>query len=98
MWAAFYLVFAVAAACAFYLGSRHQKLCAPSQPQQLRRAGWLLAALAWGASWRALGIWAGGFAMLTAFMLASVLLPYADAWLRVLRSAPDAQLDDRHVG
>lgn len=98
MWAAFYMVFAVAAACAFYLGSRHQKLCAPSQPQQLRRAGWLLAALAWGASWRALGIWAGGFAMLTAFMLASVLLPYADAWLRVLRSAPDAQLDDRHVG
>lgn len=98
MWAALYLVLALAAASAFYLGSRHQQVCTVSQPQRLRRAGWLLLALAWAAASRALGLWGGGFAMLTAFMLAVVAWPYVDAWRRIRKRGPEPQEDARHVG
>jgi hypothetical protein len=80
MYAALYLVLALASALAFYLGSRRQRLCVVTRPRRLRLAGGLLLALAWGAAWRALGLWSGGFAMLTAFMLAAIVLPCLDAW------------------
>lgn len=92
-----YLALAVAAAIAFYLGSRHQSLRAVARPGRLRTAGWLLLALAWGAAWRTLGVWGGGFAMLTAFMLAAVALPYVNAGLNAwLARRKDGEA--RHVG
>jgi len=98
MWAALYLVLALAAASAFYLGSRHQQICVVSQSPRLRRAGWLLLALAWAAAWRALGVWGGGFAMLTAFMLAVVVWPYVDAWRSIRKRRQGPRENARHVG
>lgn len=101
MFAVLYLVLALASATAFYLSSRHQQLRAVANPRQLRAAGWLLLALAWAAAWRALGFWGGGFAMLTAFMLAAVIWPYLNAYLATRRSAgqtPRKNEEVRHVG
>ncbi|MCF4165267.1 hypothetical protein L2U69_06400 [Zavarzinia compransoris] len=89
---------ALAAAGAFYLGSPHQRLRGVRRPRRLRRAGWLLLVLAWAAAWRALGFWGGGFAMLTAFMLAAVALPYADVWYGAWKSERKARKEIRHVG
>jgi len=88
-----YLALAVAAAIAFYLGSRHQRLRDVTHPGRWRAVGWLLLVLAWAAAWRALGFWGGGFAMLTAFMLTAVVLPYLGAWRDGRRSE-----EARHVG
>jgi hypothetical protein len=88
-----YLALAIAAAIAFYLGSRHQSLRAVAQPRRLRLAGWLLLVLAWVVAWRALGFWGGGFAMLTAFMLTAVALPYLNAWIAGRKNG-----ETRHVG
>ena len=98
MWAALYLVLAMAAASAFYLGSRHQRICMVTHPKRLRRLGWLLLALAWAAAWRALGVWGGGFAMLTAFMLAAVVWPYAEAWRGIRKRGQEPREGARHVG
>lgn len=97
MYAAFYFVLALASACAFYLGSRHQRLRVVVRPGRWRLAGCLLLGLAWSAAWRALGLWGGGFAMLTAFMLAAVALPYLDAW-RHIRRVGRKQEEVHHVG
>jgi hypothetical protein len=97
MYAALYLLLALASACAFYLGSRHQRLCAVDRPRRLRLAGSLLLVLAWGAAWRSLGFWGGGFAMLTAFMLAAVVLPYLDAWRHIMMLERKDQ-EAGHVG
>ena len=88
-----YLALAMAAAIAFYLGSRHQSLRAVAHPRRLRLAGGLLLVLAWAAAWCALGFWGGGFAMLTAFMLTAVALPYLNAWVAGRRDG-----ETRHVG
>ena len=97
MFTALYLVLALASACAFYLSCRHQRLCRVTRPRRLRRAGVLLLALAWGAAWRTLGFWGGGFDMLTAFMLAAVVLPCLNAW-RDIRLAGSKDRKDIHVG
>lgn len=74
----------LAAAC-FYLGTRHQRF----RPSLYARAGalrvagagaWVIAA---AAAIVDMGLWAGGFAALTSFMAAGVLLPYLDAWRRL---------------
>lgn len=88
-----YLALGIAAAIAFYLGSRHQRLRAVAHPRRLRLAGWLLLALAWAAAWRVHGVWGGGFAMLTAFMLTAVTLPYLNAWWAGRKTG-----EARHVG
>lgn len=97
MYAVLYLVFALISASAFYLGSRHQRLRVVARPRRLRLAGWLLLVLGWGAAWRALGFWGGGFAMLTAFMLMAVALPYVDAW-RSTRQSRSGEQDVHDVG
>jgi hypothetical protein len=57
----------------------------------LRAAGWIAAVLALIAGAMALGLWAGVFSALTAWMFGTVLLPYADVWFRTRK-------EDPHVG
>ncbi|UXH76229.1 hypothetical protein [Roseateles amylovorans] len=77
-----YAALAALAAMAFFLGSRHHRLRMSVTPARWRSAGWLLLLLAWAAAWWSIGFWSGGFAMLTAFMLVAVGLPYLQAWRR----------------
>lgn len=90
-----YLIAAMAAALAFYLATQHQKLrpVPASWQRPLRGLGWTLLVLAWLAGTTSLGVWAGCFASLTAFMLSAVLLPYLDA-LRQSRTSRK----ENHVG
>jgi len=98
MWATLYLVLALASASAFYLSSRHQRLCVVRWPRRLRSIAWVLLVLAWAAAEQALGLWGGGFAMLTAFMLTLVVLPYLDAWRSVRQSKGAKHEESRPVG
>lgn len=98
MWATLYLLIALASASAFYLSSRHQQLCVVSRPRRLRFLAWLSLVLAWSVAEQALGLWSGGFATLTAFMLAVVVLPYLDTWRSVRKSKRTKQEESRHVG
>jgi Kef-type K+ transport system membrane component KefB len=84
---------ALLSALAFYLASAHQQW-RPGwrvHARWLRGGAWLLAVLALVVAIAALGVWAGVFCALTAFMLGAVLLPYLDAWRRLRR-------ERRHVG
>lgn len=77
-----YLLLSLLAALGFYLASPHQRLWRQRRigPGRLRVAAAALALLATAAAIAALGTWAGVFAALTALMLATVALPYLDAW------------------
>lgn len=88
-----YLLLSASAALGFYLSTSHQRLWAGAAARRgiLRSAAWLLCAMAAAAAIAALGTWAGVFAALTAIMLASVLLPYADAWRAQRGSAGHAR-------
>ncbi|PZQ33252.1 MAG: hypothetical protein DI562_01945 [Stenotrophomonas acidaminiphila] len=88
-----YLLLALVSAAAFYLGSPHQRLWVGAGPRRrwLRVAGWASAALALMAGVAALGVWAGVFSALTAWMFGTVALPYADVWWHTRR-------ENRHVG
>ncbi|WP_249720352.1 hypothetical protein [Pseudoxanthomonas japonensis] len=88
-----YLVLALLSAIAFYLGSPHQRLWSGGARYRrgLRISGWITAMLALVAGVIALGVWAGAFSALTAWMFGTVLLPYADVWCH-------ARKEDRHVG
>ncbi|HBK45526.1 MAG TPA: hypothetical protein DDZ67_03660, partial [Xanthomonadaceae bacterium] len=52
---------------------------------RLRLLAWALASAALASGVAALGVWAGIFAALSAFMLGAVLLPYLDAWRQLRR-------------
>jgi hypothetical protein len=88
-----YLVLALLSAILFYLGSPHQQLWSGASRYRLglRAAGWIAAVLALIAGAMALGLWAGVFSALTAWMFGTVLLPYADVWFRTRK-------EDPHVG
>lgn len=81
------LAAALLSALAFYLASAHQhwRPAWRALARPLRALAWLLALLASAAGIAALGLWAGVFCVLTAFMLGAVLLPYLDAWWRLRR-------------
>ncbi len=88
-----YFPLAIMSAIAFFLGSRHhQWRRTASLPWRWRIAGSLQLIAAWAAAWQELGLWGGGFAMLTAFMLAAVGVPYLHAWWR------SGHAESRHVG
>lgn len=74
-----YVLLAAMAATAFFLGSRHHRLNIRVPPAGCRVVGWVLLVSAWAVGWGALGLWAGAFAVLTAFMLVAVALPYLHA-------------------
>lgn len=93
-----YLLLALLSAIAFYLGSPHQRLwpAAARRSRAARATGALSAVLALAAAVMALGVWAGIFSALTAWMFGTVLLPYLDAWRDARRHARSAE--SRHVG
>lgn len=88
-----YLLLAFLSAVAFYLGSPHQRVWAAAASRRgwLRAGGWGSAALALAAGVAALGVWAGVFSALTAWMFGTVALPYADVWWHSRKESP-------HVG
>ncbi len=86
-----YLSLSLLAALGFYLSSTHQRLlsAAHSRTAALRAAAWAGTFASLALAVARLGVWAGVFSALTALMLALVLLPYADAALRLRkREAP----------
>ena len=90
---ALYLLSSLLAGLGFYLATAHQQFLPRlrAQARLVRTGAWLCTLLAVLAAIRALGIWAGAFAALTAIMLMAVLLPYLDAGLQGFRRK-------RHVG
>lgn len=91
---ALYLLSSLLAGLGFYLATAHQQFLPRLHARAallLRTGAWLCTLLAVLAAIRALGVWAGAFAALTAIMLVAVLLPYLDAGLQGLRRK-------RHVG
>lgn len=80
-----YLSLSLLAALGFYLSSAHQRLLltVQSRATALRAAAWAIAVASLAMAIAHLGVWAGVFSALTALMLALVLLPYADAALRL---------------
>ena len=88
-----YLLLSLLSASAFYLASPHQRLSTrlAAHRMPVRIVAWLTAALAIITAIAALGVWAGVFCALTAWMLGTVLLPYLDAWHRTRKG-------DSHVG
>ncbi|WP_440224283.1 hypothetical protein ACQQ2N_03460 [Dokdonella sp. MW10] len=91
MTTALWLVLSLVSALALHLASPHQHLrpVLRSHARALRIAAGLAAAGALAAAIVELGIWAGVFAMLTAWMLGVVVLPYLDAWRRARREHRD---------
>ena len=97
------IVVAASAALCLYLASPHQGLWPAALARQyfLR---WLAAPLATGAVAAAVqdyGVWCGVCIALSGFMTMLVALPYADAWLRRIRSrkpTTPARAGARHVG
>lgn len=85
-----YLSLSLLAALGFYLSSAHQRLLpVHSRIPMLRVAAWTGTCASLAMAIAHLGVWAGVFSALTALMLALVLLPYADAALRLRkREAP----------
>lgn len=85
------LLLAALSASAFHLATAHQQLWprCRNHARELRMAGLLGLACTWAAAIAALGPWAGTFAALSAVMLATVLLPYVDAGLRLRRERAD---------
>jgi len=90
---ALYLLSSLLAGLGFYLATAHQQFLPRlrAQARLVRTGAWLCTLLAVLAAIRALGVWAGAFAALTAIMLMAVLLPYLDAGLQGFRRK-------RHVG
>jgi hypothetical protein len=90
---ALYLLLSLLSASAFYLASPHQRLSTrlAAHRTPVRIAAWLSAGFAIIAAIASLGVWAGLFSALTAWMLYTVLLPYLDAWHRTRKG-------DSHVG
>jgi len=84
-----WLLLSLLSALGLYLASTHQRLWprAHGHAGALRIAATLCAAAAIAAGIAAMGVTAGVFSVLTAIMLAAVLLPYLDAW-RQLRGEP----------
>lgn len=82
-----YLFLSLLAALGFYLSSAHQRLwpAAHSRATALRAAAWAGTVASLAVAIARMGLWAGVFSALTALMLALVLLPYADAALRLRR-------------
>lgn len=82
-----YLSLSLLAALGFYLSSAHQRLssAAHSHATALRAAAWMGTVASLAVATVRMGLWAGVFSALTALMLALVLLPYADAALRLRR-------------
>ena len=78
-----YVISALLAAACFYSAVSHQRVVPRLRRYKvaLRASGGLLCAVAIVSAARLLGLWAGVFAALTAFMLGCVVLPYVDAWL-----------------
>lgn len=74
-----YVLLAALAATAFFLGSRHHRLNLRIRPAGCRAVGSALLMSAWAVGWGTLGMWAGAFAVLSAFMLTAVALPYLHA-------------------
>jgi len=91
-----WLALSLLSALGFYLAGSHQRLWprARGRAGTLRALAWLCAAGAVAAAIAALGVTAGVYSALTAFMLAAVLLPYLDAW----RQARGARKETGHVG
>lgn len=86
-----YLSLSLLAALGFYLSSAHQQLWSAARPRAtaLRAAAWAATFVSLAMAVMRMGLWAGVFSALTALMLALVLLPYADAALRLRkREAP----------
>lgn len=81
-------------ALSFYLGSPHQRLWPgiPIRTRYLRIAGSFLLVAAALAAAADRGIMAGLFSALPVMMLGGVLLPYLDAWRRIVRA------DSGHAG
>lgn len=79
-----YLSLSLFSASAFYLASPHQQLWARMAAHRTlaRATAWLSAVLAVAMGIVALGVWAGVFSALTAWMSGVVALPYLDAWRR----------------
>jgi hypothetical protein len=92
-----WLLLSLLAALGFYLASAHQRLWprAHGHARLLRGLAWPCAAAACAAAIAALGVTAGVFAALTAFMLGAVLLPYLDAWRQARGTAQGGR---GHVG
>ena len=90
---ALYLLLSLLSASAFYLASPHQRLSTrlAAHRTTVRMVAWLSAAGAIITAIVVLGVWAGVFSALTAWMLCTVLLPYLDAWQRTRKG-------DSHVG
>lgn len=82
-----YLLPVALAALAFYLATAHQQLCPAwrAHARALRVVAWTLSVLALVGGVVVLGVWAGVFSALTAFMLVAASLPYLDAWRRLRR-------------
>ena len=82
-----WLLLSLLAALGFYLASTHQRLWrrAHGRAGALRIAATLCLAASIAVAIVAMGVTAGVFSALTAFMLAAVLLPCLDAW-RQLRA------------
>ncbi|CAD0299635.1 hypothetical protein LYZ77_00820 [Xanthomonas hortorum pv. vitians] len=91
-----YLLTAAASAFAFYLATTHQRLVLRRRlsARLLRSGGSVLLVLSLACAIRALGVWAGVFAAVTALMLAAVALPYLDVW----QQARAQRRQVRHVG
>ncbi|KLD69403.1 hypothetical protein [Xanthomonas pisi] len=92
----FYLLAAAASAFSFYLATMHQRLLLQRRlsTRLLRIGGCVLLVLSLACAIRALGVWAGVFAALTALMLVAVALPYLDVW----QQARAQRRQVRHVG
>jgi hypothetical protein len=88
-----WLSLSLLAALGVYLACAHQQLWprARGHARGLHLAAVACAACALAAAIADLGVTAGVFAASTAFMLATVLLPYLDAWRRLRK-------ERRHVG
>lgn len=86
------LLLAGLSAAAFHLAAAHQQLWprGRSHVRVLRVIGLSGLACAWAAGIAALGLWAGTFTALSGAMLVAMLLPYADAGLRLHREHTDA--------
>lgn len=92
-----YILLAMLAAVCFYVATSHARIVAltPRHRTIVRGCGVVLSAIAIAVAMQPLGFWAGFYAVLTAFMLGCVALPYVDAWLSKMTNAMRSK---SHVG
>jgi len=88
-----WLALSLLSALGVYLASTHQRLWprAHGQAGVLRILAALCAVAAIAVAIAAMGVTAGVFSVLTAIMLAAVLLPWLDAWRQLRGQAREAR-------